>query len=98
MVSSNRGILHIHDAFDIDGSLTEDAYKPLLMLLGSGRISLQSTQASLDNTVIMTTNLEEMNVLEKRLSALKLLAKARGKGHHHHNKELYDAHVVPRAG
>ena len=73
MVSSNRGILHIHDAFDIDGSLTEDAYKPLLMLLGSGRISLQSTQASLDNTVIMTTNLEEMNVLEKRLSALKLL-------------------------
>ena len=76
MLASNRGILHIHDAFGFDGGgpVPEEAdYKPLLMLLGSGKISLQSTQTSLDNTVVITTNLEEMNVLEKHLASSKLL-------------------------
>ena len=73
MVSSNRGVLHIHDAFSENGAQSEIDYKPLLMLLGSGKISIDSTQASLDNTVIMTTNLEEMEQLEKRLTSSKLL-------------------------
>jgi predicted Ser/Thr protein kinase len=75
MLASNRGMLHIHDAFcgaAGDGP-SESEYKPLLMLLGSGRISLESTQASLDNTVVMTTNLEEIEALEHHLAASKLL-------------------------
>ncbi len=71
LVSSSRGILHIHDAF---GEITrENEYKPLLMLLGSGKISLESTQASLDTTVIITTNIEEMIQLQKQLTSSKLL-------------------------
>lgn len=71
LVSSSRGILHIHDAF---GDITREAdYKPLLMLLGSGKISLESTQASLDTTVILTTNIEELKQLEKQLTSSKLL-------------------------
>ena len=75
MLASNRGLLHIHDAFGIQGSGSpnEDDYKPLLMLLGSGKISLHWTQASIDNTVVMTTNLEEMDMLERHLASSKLL-------------------------
>ena len=75
MLSSNRGLLHIHDAFGFSGNErpNETDYKPLLMLLGSGKITLESTQASLDNTVIMTTNLEEMEGLDKQLTSSKLL-------------------------
>lgn len=72
LVSSNRGILHIHDAFSMDKT-TESAYKPLLMLLGSGRVAIEYTQASVDTTVIMTTNLEEMKFLEEKLTSSKLL-------------------------
>ena len=75
MVSSNRGLLHIHDAFAVTeaGNPSEHEYKPLLMLLGSGRVSIDSTQSSIDNTVIITTNLEEMNLLEQQLTSSKLL-------------------------
>ncbi|MCH2207598.1 MAG: hypothetical protein MK132_17215 [Lentisphaerales bacterium] len=75
MLSSNRGLLHIHDAFGLQGNdrPNENDYKPLLMLLGSGKTNLESTQASLDNTVIMTTNLEEMQGLERQLTSSKLL-------------------------
>jgi len=71
LVSASRGLLHIHDAF---GEITREAdYKPLLMLLGSGKISLESTQASLDTTVVITTNIEELAQLEKQLTSSKLL-------------------------
>ena len=71
LVSASRGLLHIHDAF---GEITREAdYKPLLMLLGSGKISLESTQASLDTTVVITTNIEELHQLEKQLTSSKLL-------------------------
>ncbi|MCM8530953.1 MAG: hypothetical protein NE330_07320, partial [Lentisphaeraceae bacterium] len=75
MLSSNRGLLHIHDAFGLQGNdrPNENDYKPLLMLLGSGKTNLESTQASLDNTVVMTTNLEEMQGLERQLTSSKLL-------------------------
>ena len=75
LLSSNRGLLHIHDAFGFSGTdrPSETDYKPLLMLLGSGKITLESTQASLDNTVIMTTNLEEMEGLDRQLTSSKLL-------------------------
>ncbi|PCJ58504.1 MAG: hypothetical protein COA79_13395 [Planctomycetota bacterium] len=71
LVSASRGLLHMHDAFTEVTQETE--YKPLLMLLGSGKISLDSTQASLDTTVIVTTNIEEMVQLEKQLTSSKLL-------------------------
>ena len=73
MVASNRGILHIHDGFSGDDISPESDYRPLLMLLGSGKVAIDSTQASIDTTVIMTTNLEEMERLEKRLTSSKLL-------------------------
>jgi len=73
IVASNRGVLHIHDAFSGDDGLSEQDYKPLLMLLGSGKVSIEATQSSVDNTVIMTTNLEEMTRLEKRLTSSKLM-------------------------
>jgi len=71
LVSSNRGILHIHDAFSEVNS--EDKYRPLLMLLGSGKVSIDSTQTFLDTTVFITTNLDEMHSLEKELTSKKLL-------------------------
>ncbi len=71
---ANRGILHIHDAFGTSGdSIRETEYKPLLMLLGSGRISLESTQTALDTSVILTTNIEEMEMLDQQLTSSKLL-------------------------
>ena len=73
MVASNRGILHIHDGFSGDDNTTESDYRPLLMLLGSGKASVDATQASVDNTVMITTNLEEMERLEKRLTSSKLM-------------------------
>ncbi|MDF1813403.1 MAG: hypothetical protein P1V20_14495 [Verrucomicrobiales bacterium] len=74
LLSSNRGMLHIHDAFSGDGHIPDEAeYKPLLMLLGSGKITLEFTQASLDTTVLMTTNLEEMKRLDRQLTSSKLL-------------------------
>ncbi len=75
LVSSNRGMLHIHDAFTSGGDLgvSQDLYKPLLMLLGSGRASIESTQSSIDTTVIITTNIEEMQLLERQLTSSKLL-------------------------
>lgn len=75
LVSANRGLLHIHDAFTTgseDGAGQED-YKPLLMLLGSGKASIESTQAAIDTTVVITTNIEEMQLLERRLTSSKLL-------------------------
>lgn len=71
LVSSNRGILHIHDAFSKIND--EDKYRPLLMLLGSGKISVEATQTFLDTTVFITTNLEEMKNLEGELTSKKLL-------------------------
>ncbi|MCP4993456.1 MAG: hypothetical protein GY934_06680, partial [Gammaproteobacteria bacterium] len=46
LVSANRGVLHIHDAFTTkaDEAGSQEQYKPLLMLLGSGRASIESTQ------------------------------------------------------
>lgn len=73
IVDSNRGILHIHDAFGLHDGARERDYKPLLMLLGSGKVSIESTQASVDNTVVITTNIEEMKNLDKQLDASKLL-------------------------
>ena len=75
LLSSNRGLLHIHDAFGPQGSNgpSETDYKPLLMLLGSGKVTLEATQASIDNCTIMTTNLDEMDALEKQLTSSKLL-------------------------
>lgn len=75
IVAANRGILHIHDAFGLNesGRPAESDYKPLLMLLGSGKVSIDSTQAWVDNTVIMTTNLEEMSLLDRQLTSSKLL-------------------------
>ena len=75
LVSANRGLLHIHDAFTSgsDAGVSQEAYKPLLMLLGSGRASIESTQVSIDTTVITTTNIEEMQQLERQLTSSKLL-------------------------
>lgn len=74
LLSSNRGMLHIHDAFGGHGPHPdEQEYKPLLMLLGSGKITLDFTQASLDATVLMTTNLQEMKRLDEQLTSSKLL-------------------------
>ncbi len=73
IVDSNRGILHIHDAFGLHDGSQEKDYKPLLMLLGSGKVSIESTQASVDNTVVITTNIEEMKNLDRQLDASKLL-------------------------
>jgi hypothetical protein len=75
IIASNRGVLHIHDAFTTvgDQSIDEREYKPLLMLLGSGRTSLESTQVTIDNAVVITTNLEEMELLEGRLTSSKLI-------------------------
>ncbi len=75
LVSANRGILHIHDAFTTgsEEGATQDEYKPLLMLLGSGKASIESTQAAIDTTVIITTNIEEMQLLERQLTSSKLL-------------------------
>ena len=73
IVDSNRGILHIHDAFGIDDGSSGKDYKPLLMLLGSGKVSVESTQASVDNSVIITANIEEMKHLEDQLDSSKLL-------------------------
>lgn len=71
---ANRGILHIHDAFGGNGeNVRESEYKPLLMLLGSGRVSLESTQTALDTSVVMTTNIEEMEMLDRQLTSSKLL-------------------------
>ena len=74
IVGSNRGMLHIHDAFGVSGqNIRETDYKPLLMLLGSSKVSVESTQASMDNSVILTTNIEEMQVLDRQLTSSKLL-------------------------
>ena len=70
LVSSNRGLLHIHDAF-ADGS--GESYRPLLMLLGSGRVSLESSQTSVDTVVVITTNLEDMEGFDSELTSGKLL-------------------------
>jgi len=61
----------VHDAFGKSSS--SENYRPLLMLLGSGKIAIESTQTSLDTTVVMTTNLEEMAHLEKELTSSKLM-------------------------
>lgn len=75
IVNSNRGILHIHDAFGTnEGNAPENIeYKPLLMLLGSGKSSIESTQTSVDTTVILTTNIEEIKVLDKQITSSKFL-------------------------
>jgi len=73
MVASNRGMLHIHDGFSGDDQTPESDYRPLLMLLGSGKASVDATQASVDTSVIITTNIEEMERLEKRHTSSKLL-------------------------
>ncbi len=74
IVGSNRGILHIHDAFGVNGERVQESdYKPLLMLLGSGRVSVESTQTSVDTNVILTTNIEEMELLDRQLTSSKLL-------------------------
>lgn len=75
LVSSNRGLLHIHDAFGIHekSAPSQSEYKPLLMLLGSGKVAVESTQASLDTNVVLTTNIEEMEMLDRQLTSSKLL-------------------------
>jgi len=75
MVAANRGLLHIHDAFGVGGTAgpNEDDYKPLLMLLGSGKASIESTQTAIDATVTITTNIEEMALLDRQLTSSKLL-------------------------
>jgi len=71
IINSNRGMLHIHDAFK--KHISEDLYQPLLMLLGSGKITLDATQTCVDTTVFITTNLEEMKVLQEELTSTKFL-------------------------
>ncbi len=71
LVACNRGVLHIHDAFT--ASTTEEDYKPLLLLLGSGKIAMETTQAAIDTAVVVTTNIEDMKHLDKQLSSSKLL-------------------------
>ena len=75
MVCANRGLLHIHDAFTAGGeeNTCQTHYKPLLMLLGSGKAAIESTQTSIDTTVVVTTNIEEMQLLERQLTSTKLL-------------------------
>ena len=74
LVSSNRGMLHIHDAFGIHSeSHLNEIYKPLLMLFGSGKINVESTQVNIDNVTFLTTNLEEMKNLEDFMSSLKII-------------------------
>lgn len=74
LVSSNRGLLHIHDAFGIHSeSALNEMYKPLLMLFGSGKINVESTQVNIDNVSFLTTNLEEMENLEDFMSSLKII-------------------------
>lgn len=75
IVSANRGLLHIHDAFaaGTDEGPTQELYKPLLMLLGSGKASIEGTQVTIDATVVITTNVEELATLERRLTSQKLL-------------------------
>ena len=73
-VGSHRGLLHIHDAFGVNGERSQESdYKPLLMLLGSGRVSVESTQTQVDTNVILTTNIEEMELLDHQLTSSKLL-------------------------
>lgn len=71
LVSANRGAVHIHDAFST--SVAKEQYRPLLMLLGSGKVATQSTQIAADTSVFITTNLEEMEILEKELTSNKIL-------------------------
>jgi len=71
LVSANRGAIHIHDAFNRQTS--KEAYRPLLMLLGSGKIAVSDTQSPIDTSVFVTTNLEEMTALEEELTSGKLL-------------------------
>ena len=75
LVAANGGLLHIHDAFaaGTDEGPSQEAYKPLLMLLGSGKASVEATQASIDTTVVITTNVEEMASLERQLTSQKLM-------------------------
>jgi predicted Ser/Thr protein kinase len=76
-VYANRGLLHIHDAFTHHQNKQEDGStelcKPLLMLLGSGKASVESTQVSIDTTVVMTTNIDEFNTVERQFTSTKLL-------------------------
>jgi predicted Ser/Thr protein kinase len=71
LVSANRGAVHIHDAFST--SVNKEEYRPLLMLLGSGKVAVQSTQIAADTSVFVTTNLEEMDHLEDALTSNKIL-------------------------
>jgi predicted Ser/Thr protein kinase len=75
IVNANRGLLHIHDAFgNNEGNAPKEIeYKPLLMLLGSGKSSIESTQTSVDTTVLLTTNIDEMKVLDKQITSSKFL-------------------------
>jgi hypothetical protein len=75
IVNANRGLLHIHDAFGTNegNAPPQMEYKPLLMLLGSGKSSIESTQTSVDTTVLLTTNIEEMMVLDKQITSSKFL-------------------------
>jgi predicted Ser/Thr protein kinase len=43
------------------------------MLLGSGKAAIESTQTPIDTTVVLTTNIEEMELLERQLTSSKLL-------------------------
>ena len=74
-VAANRGLLHLHDAFGLGEGRgpREDEYKPLLMLLGSGKASVEATQTPIDTTVVTTTNIEEMQQLARQLTSSKLL-------------------------
>lgn len=71
LVASNRGMLHIHDAFS--ANVDDMSYRPLLMLLGSGKASLESTQTFVDTIVVITTNLEDMEKFDRQLTSTKLL-------------------------
>ena len=75
LTCANRGMLHIHDAFTATDNEADDpaSYKPLLMLLGSGQAAIESTQTCIDTTVVVTTNIEEMQLLEHQLTSSKLL-------------------------
>ncbi|MDX1569703.1 MAG: hypothetical protein R3200_04395 [Xanthomonadales bacterium] len=75
LVAANRGLLHIHDAFAMGAERgpSQESYKPLLMLLGSGRASVEATQTSIDTTAVITTNVEELGALERQLTSTKLM-------------------------
>lgn len=72
IAKANRGLLHLHDAFG-NGESDIGLYKPLLMLLGSGKMSIDTTHTAIDTVSITTTNYDELACLKEALGSGRLL-------------------------